>query len=198
MGKAFTEEERLEIRKQIMQMAYKLFTQRGVKKVTIREITSQIGIAQGSFYSFFEDKNALLFAIMGEEHQRKIEHVLNLLPGSEEDPIDFIKEILLHNSKNIYNSEIFWEERKDILYILSRRSEKENAMINNRNKAALNQMLDYWKAHGKEVQVDAERLLGALHATSCLAMNQAYIGSEFKNIYLNTVQFLITQCVWVK
>ena len=52
MARAFTEEEKLEIKEKIMETALDLFHDKGTKSLSIGELTRRVGIAQGSFYNF--------------------------------------------------------------------------------------------------------------------------------------------------
>ena len=56
MTRAFTEEEKLEIKKKIMETALDLFHDKGTKSLSIAELTRRVGIGQGTFY-FGKTKN---------------------------------------------------------------------------------------------------------------------------------------------
>ena len=55
MPKAFSEEEKEQIKNQILETAVELFHDKGTKSINIQELTRRAGIAQGSFYSFWKD-----------------------------------------------------------------------------------------------------------------------------------------------
>lgn len=199
MGKAFTVEERLAIRNEILKVGYELFAKQGIEKVRIREITDQVGIAQGGFYTFFKDKDALVYEILNQVHFEKTQHVLSLLPGTEDDPKDFIREILLHLSKNMANTELYWREKKDILFLITKLSANENKVIANRNKESIKLIKAYWEKHGKLVCIDAERFLSAMKAVICLAVNETFIGEQqFEAILTGTIDMLVEQCITIK
>jgi len=196
MGKAFTVEERLAIREKIIKVGYELFAKQGIEKVKIREITDQVGIAQGGFYTFFKDKEALVYEILNQVHFEKTQHVLSLLPGTEEDPKEFVREILLHLSKNMANTELYWREKKDILFLITKLSATENKLIAARNKESIQVIKTYWEKHGKIVSIDIEKFLSAMKAVICLAINESFIGeAQFDAILLGTVDMLVEQCI---
>jgi AcrR family transcriptional regulator len=61
-------------RKQILDAAIKVFAAKGVHRATIREIARAAGLADGTIYNYFENKNALLLAILdrlNETEQRE-------------------------------------------------------------------------------------------------------------------------------
>ena len=64
MPKAFTEEERIKIKEALMETALDLFHDKGTKSLSIAELTKRVGIAQGSFYNFWKDKDALIIELI--------------------------------------------------------------------------------------------------------------------------------------
>ena len=59
MAKAFTEKEKEQIRERLQQEGLKQFKEKGLKKVSVQQLTREVGIAQGGFYSFYDSKEAL-------------------------------------------------------------------------------------------------------------------------------------------
>ena len=53
MGKAYSEEEKKEIKGKLRQVGLQLFREKGIRKVSVREMAAQVGIAQGGFYTFY-------------------------------------------------------------------------------------------------------------------------------------------------
>ena len=72
MAKAFNEEEKLEIKQKMMDIALLLFHESGTKGLSIKELTSRTGIAQGSFYNFWKDKDALILDVMQYRSAQKL------------------------------------------------------------------------------------------------------------------------------
>ena len=61
----FSETEKEIIREKMLQEGERLFTLFGIKKVSIDEIVQATGIAKGSFYSFYPNKESLYMDIAG-------------------------------------------------------------------------------------------------------------------------------------
>ena len=57
MGKAFSEEERQEVQEKLRRIGLRLLAEDGIKNISIRQLTSEAGIAQGGFYTFYQDKD---------------------------------------------------------------------------------------------------------------------------------------------
>ena len=72
MPKAFTEEERIKIKEALMETALDLFHDKGTKSLSIAELTKRVGIAQGSFYHFWKDKDALIIELIVYRSNQKL------------------------------------------------------------------------------------------------------------------------------
>jgi AcrR family transcriptional regulator len=64
MPRAFSEEERQTIRRQLHEQGEKLFEAYGLRKTTVEDITQAVGISKGSFYLFYASKEELLLEIL--------------------------------------------------------------------------------------------------------------------------------------
>jgi AcrR family transcriptional regulator len=71
MARQFNDAEKADIKALLITKGKELFAARGLKKTTVDEITREVGIAQGSFYAFFDSKEELYFEIL-EMEEREI------------------------------------------------------------------------------------------------------------------------------
>jgi len=67
----FSESERVFIKKRLFSEGERLFIKHGIKKVTVDDLTKASGIAKGSFYAFYANKEHLYLDIL-ESLQEKI------------------------------------------------------------------------------------------------------------------------------
>ncbi|QQE75375.1 TetR/AcrR family transcriptional regulator [Brevibacillus composti] len=70
MAKKFSEEEKASIRSRLIEQARHCFSTLGLKKTSVADMTKAAGIAQGSFYLFFESKEELYLEILQQEEAR--------------------------------------------------------------------------------------------------------------------------------
>ncbi|MDF2685954.1 MAG: TetR family transcriptional regulator [Clostridia bacterium] len=68
MPKAFSESERRNIKRRLMEEAKLCLTQFGVKKTTVDELVKRVNIPKGTFYLFYESKELLFFDVFCEFH----------------------------------------------------------------------------------------------------------------------------------
>lgn len=66
MATAFTESEKEQIRKRLMEAAENCLGKYGVKKTTVDQLVQMAGISKGAFYQFFPSKEILFFKVLEE------------------------------------------------------------------------------------------------------------------------------------
>lgn len=64
MARSFSEREKENIRKSLIDVCKQCWTQYGYKKTSVDEICKQVGISKGAFYLFFESKEALFCEVL--------------------------------------------------------------------------------------------------------------------------------------
>lgn len=67
MPAAFTGQQRENLRLRLLEAGRKTLPIVGLKKVSIEELAAMAGIAKGSFYTFFDSKEALYAALIADE-----------------------------------------------------------------------------------------------------------------------------------
>jgi len=67
MARGFTDREKEIIRSELINAGRELFGTYGLKKTSIEDLTKAVGIAQGSFYTFFDSKEDLYLEVMDRE-----------------------------------------------------------------------------------------------------------------------------------
>lgn len=65
--RGFSDEERDRIRTELLEAGRRLFTQYGLEKTTIADLTDDVGIGTSTFYRFFDSKEALYIAVLEDE-----------------------------------------------------------------------------------------------------------------------------------
>lgn len=83
-------------REKILEIALKLFMEKGFNKTSIDEITKLADISKGSFYTYFKSKEELLESII-EELLEVVEEKFFKIISLKKKPIDFIEAFLKLN-----------------------------------------------------------------------------------------------------
>lgn len=199
MGKAFTEQEREEIRQRLLDEGLKQFKEKGLKKVSVRELTRAAGIAQGGFYSFYDSKEALLLDCVNRRISEKIRAFLELpleqYQQELQDPISFLAERFYVTGMHLKDNLVFNNLISDSVNILL--GDRENLEENSVSviKELMIRLIGWWEAHGLTVTVDTGGLRAFMKAAAVLFMNEEIIGKEYfpviyrSFVYENTMRF---------
>lgn len=94
-------------REQIVGAATRVFAEKGFGRATTREVAREAGVSEGTIYNYFENKDALLMAILDElnETERRAQ---DFEGGMATDFRHFFKEYLRHRVSVIWaNREVF-------------------------------------------------------------------------------------------
>ncbi|WP_449024544.1 TetR/AcrR family transcriptional regulator, partial [Peptostreptococcus stomatis] len=101
MTRAFTEEEKLEIKKKIMETALDLFHDKGTKSLSIAELTRRVGIGQGTFYNFWQDKESLIIDLVAYRSIQKLSIIENDFSQSLANPVEFLSQVIYKYSLDL-------------------------------------------------------------------------------------------------
>lgn len=96
--------------REILKRARKLFSEKGFHNLTVSDIVDSLGIARGTFYLYFKNKNDIYKRVL-EELVSEISSKLKLLP--RENPTEQLRE----NVRSILN--LFKEDRELALLIIN-------------------------------------------------------------------------------
>ena len=109
------ERERLRHRREILETALKMFSERGFHNVSMQEIAEESEFSVGTLYNFFESKESLFAALMGscarrvseilipilEEKVDERQRISNYIKTHEQIIADHVPSIRLYLSQNI-------------------------------------------------------------------------------------------------
>ena len=79
MSGGFTEQQKEEIRKKLINKGTELAGEIGFKKMTIAAITKEANVAVGSFYNFFDSKESFAVALINDMEEKSLADFMALL-----------------------------------------------------------------------------------------------------------------------
>ncbi|GIO95450.1 TetR family transcriptional regulator [Paenibacillus lautus] len=97
MPKIVTEHEKDMVREAMFTKGIELIRKKGVKRITVEDITVATHIGKGSFYSYYNSKEELLYSIIKKSESRMFERVEAVLSENTN-----LKERLVKALKEIY------------------------------------------------------------------------------------------------
>ena len=186
MAKAFNEDEKQEIKQKMMDIALMLFHESGTKGLSIKELTSRTGIAQGSFYNFWKDKDALILDVMQYRSVQKLAVVEKYFKKSLDNPVGFLADIIYEYSVDFKEK----CEKKPIyaeaLAMLARKNEGKTHEISEIYTAFIKKIAAYWREKGAVKSIDERGLLNAFIGSFVLFSNYSKFEKEYFNEALRT------------
>ncbi|WP_333784686.1 TetR/AcrR family transcriptional regulator [Thermocrinis sp.] len=74
-------------KKRILEVALKLFSERGIKETTVKDIAKEVGITEGAIYRHFISKDELVNTVFSTHSQRFYEELMSVIEskGTIED-----------------------------------------------------------------------------------------------------------------
>lgn len=197
MPKAFSEEEKEQIKNQILETAVELFHDKGTKSINIQELTRRAGIAQGSFYSFWKDKDALVMDVMLYRSRQKLDIAEKEFEASLHDPIGFLSESIYRYSMDLLNKCKEQPVYSQSFAILSRSNSLSENRVGAIYKEFLNKLAAYWIEHNAVQNVDVRGLINVITACPVLLSNAEqfdpeYFDEIFKSFLQSTIRNYIT------
>lgn len=197
MPKAFSEEEKEQIKNQILETAVELFHDKGTKSINIQELTRRAGIAQGSFYSFWKDKDALVMDVMLYRSRQKLDIAEKEFEASLHDPIGFLSESIYRYSMDLLNKCKEQPVYSQSFAILSRSNSLSENRVGAIYKEFLSKLAAYWVEHNAVQSVDVQGLINVITACPVLLSNAGqfdpeYFDEIFKSFLQSTIRNYIT------
>lgn len=92
--RAFTDEEKVRIRGDLIRAYETCLNQFGLQKTSVDEIVRMAGISKGSFYLFYESKEALFVDVLDTVQERVVATAYEVTPAGS--PRETMRQVLLH------------------------------------------------------------------------------------------------------
>lgn len=145
MGKAFSEEEKEKIKENIMNTAIELFHNNGTKSLSISELTKRVGIAQGSFYNFWKDKDSLIIDLAAYRSGQKLKALEENFSNSVKDPVGFLTDVIYKYSLDLMQKIKAQPVYEEAFKILKTKKSDEMNQIEKLYGEFLKKLVNYWK-----------------------------------------------------
>ena len=124
MARSFSEREKENIRKSLMDICKQNWTQYGYKKTGVDEICKQAGISKGAFYLFFESKEALFCEVLCSV-QREICEMAAAAMEEEKGKPGVVKALKLIYRAYDKNSFLYGSDTADYTILMNKVSEEQ-------------------------------------------------------------------------
>ena len=198
MGKAFSEEEKEKIKENIMNTAIELFHNNGLKSLSISELTKRVGIAQGSFYNFWKDKDSLIIDLAAYRSDQKLKALEEKFSNSIKDPVGFLTEVIYKYSLDLMQKIKTQPVYEEAFKILKTKKSDEMNQIEKLYGEFLKKLVIYWKENSVVKTADEYGLANAFIG-SFLLCTDYYLFDEkyFEDILKTYISAIATKYIKV-
>ena len=186
MGRAFSEEEKEKIKKTIMETALELFHDNGTKSFSISVLTKRVGIAQGSFYNFWKDKDSLIIDLAAYRSRQKLKALEERFSSSLDDPIGFLTEVIYKYSLDLMTRIKTQPVYEEAFKILKTKKSDEMNQIEKLYGEFLKKLVIYWKENSVVKTADEYGLAGAFIGSFLLCTDYYLFDEKYFEDILKT------------
>ncbi len=190
MGKAFSEKEKELIRNRLFEKGKELFSRYGLRKTGIGDLTEAVGIAQGSFYNFYQSKEELYFEIIEQEEQNIKNRLLSDHKLSDKPTVESIRSFLTDAFEMIDESVLMKKLMNGDDYELLVRKLPEDRVAGHIEKDSdiLKPVITMWQRQGAIIDDKPEVIGALLRALFIFTLHKKEIGGD---IYPEVLGLLI-------
>lgn len=185
MGKAYTDDERTQIRTQLLEAGLELFRE-GVRKISIRELSKRAGIAQGGFYNFFPDKDTLVIELIHYRTEQKLMILEKTFDQSLEDPSAYVSGLIFRMSWDLKQKAAHNQMYADILHMCIHEKPSEQERLFAVLYSTLQKLADYWKRHGLSITMDTQGIMNVIKGSLILYANLNQLDEAYSESLLRT------------
>ncbi|ODR81916.1 hypothetical protein BG842_24375 [Haladaptatus sp. W1] len=178
---SFSAEKRERVRESLRDTGRELFTRQGIRKTTIAELTEPADIGTGTFYQYFDSKEALYIDILEQESKEVIPRLLGKSFRTHDDPETAIAALLEQSLSEMESNPIFRRvliEEQELTRVGERISDEE---VSEKRERAIDFFLPHierWYNEGKVIGPDPETIAHTIRAVVRLAQQRERIGEE--------------------
>ena len=178
MAKAFSEEERIKIKEEIIKAALELFHDKGSRSLSIAKLTKRVGIAQGSFYNFWKDKEELIIDLMAYRSMQKLNNIEKELSNSLTDPTGFLSDIIYKYSLDMLQKIKTRNIYKDAFKIFTAQDKDKAKKIEKLYTEFLDRSIINWKENNAVKNVNRQGLSDAFTGSFVFCLSYMHFNEE--------------------
>lgn len=180
MRNGFSDAERERIREALVAEGRDLFARYGLSKTTIADLTDAVGIADSTFYRFFDSKEDLFLEVLDREGERLMPELLAPFEDEAlEDPEAVIVAFLTRLMDEIETNPLVRQLLVDDAELQRIRDVHTAAELEAERRESLAYFLPHveaWYEAGDVVGPDPETVANAIRAVSLLTLHRDDLG----------------------
>lgn len=190
MPKGFSDKQRERIANSLVATGKELFSQYGLKKTSIADITKAVGISQGSFYSFYRSKEMLFYTVIKAEEEKIRERLMKEVDFTACDVKENLKELMFWTLELIEENTLIQQlfsinEMETIMENIPKEATESHMQS---DKQFLSEIIAKWQKEELLINEDTEVIVGLFRALFILPFSKKSIG---ESNYKRTIEILV-------
>jgi TetR/AcrR family transcriptional regulator len=180
----FDEAERERIRAALVERGREQFSRYGVKKTTVADLTGAVGIANGTFYRFFDSKGDLYWAVLETEREgvlERIDEVVEATDGPEAEMRALLSAVFTEIETNPLVRGLL-DDGDERARMVRGMSEAELEAAHREKVSHLLPYVESWADEGIEFEAEPEVVAGALRSLAFLTLHEEEIGPDYPEV----------------
>ncbi|MBC8402472.1 MAG: TetR/AcrR family transcriptional regulator [Candidatus Marinimicrobia bacterium] len=189
MAKSFDLQERDKIRRELLNNGRELFEIYGLKKTSVEDITTRVGISKGSFYNFFASKEELFYLIIEEEEHFR-DRILADLIANEPSAEKALRQLFSQAFEYIDSSSLMEKLYEPGVFqqLLRKLPAEKLATHQTNDHQATRTFIDHFQQHSNLRQVKPEVLSALFRAIFLISLHKKEVGAE---LYPKVMKLLV-------
>jgi AcrR family transcriptional regulator len=178
--RGFSDEEREQIRRDLVEAGRTLFPKFGLQKTTISDLTDQVSIGRSTFYRFFDSKEDLYLAVLEAEGEKVSRRLADENLEELNDPQKVVEQFLHFIFEEVETNPLVRQliVSGELDQLRNHRTEAEREAGRQEGIETIRSFLDPFVEQGQLHEDDPELVAGALAAIPYLTLHQDDIGTE--------------------
>jgi AcrR family transcriptional regulator len=199
MPPPFTEKEKTRLRQKMRRAARTLFARQGIKKTSLEDITSSVGIAKSTFYVFFDSKEALFLEVLAEDGPAVTARLQAELDGaaSARDGIARLLRAIVHELETNALTRRLLTHPEDLQLLADYATPEQLAASNNNGLALIVPYLQAGQHRGEVIAGDPVLFARVISAVTLLTLHRDKIGADQYDQVMNTLIDLLAKALTI-
>lgn len=181
MPRGFNTNEKEVIKNKLLSAGRDLFSTVGLKKTSIKDLTVKAGIAQGTFYNFFESKEVIYFLLLEQDELEIKQKVMDIINKPREITASVFTNMIIDMFKGIENYPLIRRlYTTDEYEVLVRKLPNELLKEHSDNDMLrFEPLLDQLKSEGKvDNRISNEIVTSSLRVLFLMVIHKREIGED--------------------
>jgi len=175
----FSEQDRAALRQALIDEGRRRFLRDGLRKTRVEQLARTVGIAKGTFYSFFGSKEDLCAAIFEQEEEQRRGEFETIL-ASDADPIETLRSFLAFSLEFIRHDSLAaaLRERGELAQVFRGADRERTSEHFDHDVLFVGRLLAELRRNGAARDVDARIATGVMRAVAVLGLHEDEVGSD--------------------